>query len=83
MTTLFDTVYRLEKINKLILNRNTGTPEELAKIIHTSKSQLFNYLKVLTELGVEIKYNRTEHTYEYTGKYIPQITAPIKIVEKV
>ena len=58
-------IERFEKIDKLIRERRTGTPDELAHRIGISRRQLYNYLDELRSYCVEVSYSRICHSFEY------------------
>ena len=62
---LIDKLERLERMDKLIALKATGTPKEFAKKICVSESTLYELLKVVKELGGEIHYCRTTQSYTY------------------
>lgn len=82
MVKILDVVDRLSRIDDLIRNKKTGSSAELAKTIRLSRSHIFNYLDYLRDIGIEINYNKTARSYEYTGEYIPEIQSPLRIVKK-
>lgn len=82
MVKILDVVDRLSRINDLIKNKKTGNSNELAKTIRLSRSQIFNYLDHLKDMRVEINYNKTTRSYEYTGDFIPKIQSPLRIVKR-
>jgi hypothetical protein len=82
MVKILDIVERLSRIDNLIRNRKTGNSNELAKTIRLSRSQIFNYLDYLKDMRVEINYNKTARSYEYTDDFIPEIQSPLRIVKK-
>jgi len=82
MVKILDVVDRLSRIDDLIRNKKTGSSAELAKTIRLSRSHIFNYLDYLKDLGVEINYNKSTRSYEYTGEFIPEIQSPLRIVKR-
>ena len=50
-------ILRLQKIDKLIRLKSTGSPNELAEKLNIPKRQVFNYIKDLKELGAPIEFN--------------------------
>jgi hypothetical protein len=82
MVKVIEMVERLRRVHKLILNKQTGCPDDFSKTIKVSKSQIFNYLDYIRDLGAEITYNNAAQSYEYTGEYIPEFSIPIKLVKK-
>lgn len=58
---------RNERLKYLIQNKNTGTPEELAKKLNTSVSTVFRMVKALKNLGEPIVYSKIRKTYYYNN----------------
>jgi transcriptional antiterminator len=58
-------IERLEKIDKLVREQRTGTPDEFADRVGISRRQLYNYLDELRSYGVEVSYSRVCHSFEY------------------
>ena len=60
---VFKHIQRLEKINQLISENRTGTPDEFAQRIGVRRRQLYNYLDELRSYGVDIGYCRQTRSY--------------------
>lgn len=56
---------RVEKIDKLIQVKSTGTPAQLATKVGISESMLYNYLQFMRKSGAPIEYSKTKKTYFY------------------
>lgn len=82
MVKILDVVDRLSRIDDLIRKKKTGNSKEFARTIKISRSQIFNYLDYLKDMGVAINYNKPANSYEYTGEYIPKIQSPLKIIKR-
>jgi predicted DNA-binding transcriptional regulator YafY len=61
-------LHRVEKIDRLIQRKSTGTPSELAAIIGISESMLYNYLQFMRQSGAPIEYSKRRKTYFYRHK---------------
>jgi len=59
----------LKRIDKIISLRNTGTPSHFAEVLGISERTLYNYLKLLKELGGDIHFNSCDCSYEYLNDY--------------
>ena len=59
----FDTIERLYKIHQLILQENTGTPDEFAALFRLSRRQIYNIIEILKDYGADIRFSRTRHTF--------------------
>jgi predicted DNA-binding transcriptional regulator YafY len=64
--TLIEKLNKIEYIDQLIRQKNTGTPHELAKKVNLSERQARRYLDEMKEMGAEISYNEYLLTYEYS-----------------
>lgn len=59
---------RLQTIDHLIRIKGTGTPAALAKRMRISERTLFEFLKMMRELGAPIEYDRYKESYFYSEK---------------
>jgi predicted DNA-binding transcriptional regulator YafY len=62
---LIKQIEHLEKIDKLIRERRTGTPDEFAQKVGISRRQLYNYLDELRSYGVDVCYSRVCQSFGY------------------
>ena len=58
-------IERLFRMHELILQENTGTPDEFARRMQISRRTLNNMIKRFNDFDVPIKYSRTRLTYYY------------------
>jgi len=58
---------RLKRISKLITLRTTGEPKEFAEKMNLSRSQLYNDLQFLKDIGAPIVYCRKSKTFLYSS----------------
>ena len=65
--TKFENLESLILMEKLIRQRRTGTPNELARRLCISRSALYDIIDELKMRGVEIKYCRTCGSFCYNG----------------
>jgi len=56
---------RLIRLDYLIHLKSTGTPSRCAEKIGISERSLYDYLKILKEMGAPIKFSRNRGTYYY------------------
>lgn len=63
---------RLERIDRLIRIKGTGTPAELAARLKMSERNIYQYLNLMKELGAPIKFDPFRETYYYSeeGQFI-------------
>jgi predicted DNA-binding transcriptional regulator YafY len=61
----------LLQLDKFIRQKGTGAPPEFARKMGISERSLYEYLKVLKDLGAPIKWSRQESSYYYSidGKF--------------
>ncbi|GGB23947.1 HTH domain-containing protein [Puia dinghuensis] len=58
-------LHRLIRLDYLIHLKSTGTPANCAQKIGISERSLYDYLKMLKEMGAPIKFSRNRGTYYY------------------
>jgi predicted DNA-binding transcriptional regulator YafY len=56
---------RLIRLDILIQKRVTGNPVELAKKIGISERSVYDYIRMMKDMGAPIKFCRSDRTYEY------------------
>ena len=56
----------LLQLDQLIRQKGTGSPPEFARKMGISERSLYEYLKVLKDLGAPIKWSRQEKSYYYS-----------------
>ncbi|MFP4621475.1 MAG: hypothetical protein ACLFM7_09205 [Bacteroidales bacterium] len=61
----FKYLERLQRIDRLIRMKNTGTPGEFATKLDISESHLYFCLKELKDYGLPIAYSGINRTYYY------------------
>jgi predicted DNA-binding transcriptional regulator YafY len=61
----------LLKLDLFIRQKGTGAPREFARKLGISERSLYEYLKVLKDLGAPIKWSRPDRSYYYSveGKF--------------
>jgi predicted DNA-binding transcriptional regulator YafY len=59
-------LHRLIRLDHLINHKSTGTPSSCAQKIGISERSLYDYLKLLKEMGAPVKFSRGRRTYYYT-----------------
>jgi len=58
-------LHRLIRLDYLIHLKATGKPSDCAHKIGISERSLYDYLKILKEMGAPIKFSRNRGTYYY------------------
>ncbi|MBI9063810.1 MAG: HTH domain-containing protein [Marinilabiliaceae bacterium] len=66
MAKLTKTIQLMERIDYLVKQRATGSPQELANRLSVSKASLHRVLEVMKELGAPIEYNIIHKSYVYS-----------------
>lgn len=61
---------RIKRIDALVRNKSTGTPDEFAEKLGISKSMLMVNLVDLKKAGVPIEYSIMQRSYVYNIDYI-------------
>lgn len=62
-------IERLQLLNKLIREENTGSPEELAGRLGLSRRRLYDVIEDLQCWGAQVSYDRRNHTFCYTRPF--------------
>jgi predicted DNA-binding transcriptional regulator YafY len=56
----------LLQLDQFIRQKGTGSPPEFARKMGISERSLYEYLKVLKDLGAPIKWSRQDKSYYYS-----------------
>lgn len=56
-------IERLQLLNKLVREKRTGSPKELADRLGLSRRQLYAYLEFLKDYGMDIAYSRKTNSF--------------------
>lgn len=75
---LFKYIDRINLMDKLIRQRRTGAPQELAARLGLSLSRLARIVEYMRDMGAPIKYDRISMTYHYTHDYSIQIRVEVQ-----
>ena len=62
-------IEKFKKAHQLIQLENTGNPENFSKILKMSRSQMYNVIDVLKDLGAPIKYSRKSQSFYYEASF--------------
>ncbi len=73
---------RINLINKLISNANTGSQEEFSKRLNISVSRLARVIEYMKDQGAPIKFDRIANTYYYEYKYSINIEVKIEKINE-
>ncbi len=58
-------ISRLSRLDKLIRNKATGSPKELADKLELSESSVYLLIKTMKSLGAPITFNHYRNSYIY------------------
>lgn len=67
--SLFRYLDRIKRIDALVRNKATGTPDEFAKKLGISKSMLMENLAELKKSGLPLEYSTLHRSYIYCTDY--------------
>jgi len=59
-------LHRLIRLDHLINHKSTGTPADCAMKIGVSERSLYDYLKILRDMGAPVRFSRGRRTYYYS-----------------
>lgn len=79
--TVFKYIERINLLDKLIRQRRTGAPAELAKRLGISASRLYVILDELKDRGAPIGYSRQLSTYYYEREFSISITVSVETLD--
>ena len=71
---------RIKKIHKQIQIEKTGTPNEFAKKLNVSRSQLYNLIEMLKEYDATIKYSKKTNSFYYTKPFDLELKYSLTII---
>jgi len=60
-----DIFNRLERIDRLIRIKGTGTPSQLAQRMGVGERTIYEYISTMKELGAPIRFCRSRQSYYY------------------
>ncbi|MCL2415134.1 MAG: helix-turn-helix domain-containing protein [Bacteroidales bacterium] len=73
----------LVTLEKLIRQKCTGTPDELARRLSVSRGTVYNIIDELNSHGVEIKFCRSSNSFHYNGDTIIDVSFRIRSVDGI
>ena len=56
---------RLDRLHRMIRRKATGSPAELAAKLHLSERAVFEYIRIMREMGAPISFCHSRRTYYY------------------
>lgn len=66
---VFNQLDRIDKFNRLMIQRRTGAPVEFAYRLGVSRTSLYELIDELRSHGVPIVYSKSEKTYYFSRPY--------------
>ncbi|SMO59856.1 HTH domain-containing protein [Saccharicrinis carchari] len=66
MAKLTKTIELMERIDKMIARKATGSPQELAERLNISRASLHRVIDVMKFFGAPIEYRISSQSYVYT-----------------
>lgn len=71
---------RINEAHQLISNEKTGTPEEFARKLKISRSQLYNLIDTLKEFDAPVKYSKKAQSFYYALPFELELKYSLKII---
>ena len=81
---VFNQLDRIDKFNRLMIQRRTGAPVEFAYRLGVSRTSLYELIDELRSHGAPIVYSKSEKTYYFSRPYeisISCIMRPLTVEE--
>ncbi len=78
----FDQLERLKRMNWLIREEKTGTPDEFAAKLGVSPSHLYRCIEEIRELGAPVNFSRSRGTYYYEHDFEMKISYSIQLISE-
>ena len=78
----FEQLERLKRMNRLIKEERTGSPQEFAKRLGVSKSHLYRCIEEVRELGAPIRFCRTRQTYFYKNEFELKVSYSVQLISE-
>lgn len=75
-------IERLQLLNKLVREKRTGSPEELADRLGLSRRQLYSYLEFLKDYGMDIAYSRKTNSFIVNNGKELEIVFQFQVLEE-
>jgi hypothetical protein len=72
---------RIERIHKMVLQENTGSPNEFARRLGISRTRLYEIMDELKLEGAPISYSKSCRTFYYEEPFHISISVDIKTLD--
>jgi len=73
---------RLQRMNQLIKNERTGSPDEFSQRLGISRRQLYSYIENIKDMGADIGYSKNRRTFYFCNGHEVEISYSFKIISK-
>ncbi|GAA0880577.1 hypothetical protein GCM10009119_35470 [Algoriphagus jejuensis] len=74
-------IERLQLLNKLVKERRTGSPEELAERLGIGRRQLYVYIEYLKDFGMDIQFSRKLDGFVYAEQHELKIEVRFELLD--
>ncbi|CAL2106001.1 DNA-binding protein [Tenacibaculum sp. 190524A02b] len=71
---------RLQQLHNLIVQEKTGTPKELASLMHISERSVHLLIEQLKDYNADICYSRRRKTYHYCNEFDFQVSISVSVL---
>ena len=78
----FKQIERLQKVHKLIAQRNTGTPKQFARNVHVSERHLYNIIEYLRELDAIVCYDKKFQSYYFEESFDLDVQISVRVLTR-
>lgn len=75
---IFEYLERINRMNRLLLRRRTGTPDEMARQLGVSRTTLYELIDELKSRGAPIEYSKSLRTFYYSQPYDISISCTLQ-----
>lgn len=76
---VIDYLELLKRLYNIIRLEHTGTMEDIAAKIHSSRTTVYYYLCELKSLGADILFDRIRNTYYFNNDFVLYATFSVKL----
>jgi biotin operon repressor len=78
----FEQLERLKRMNRLIREERTGSPEEFAISLGVSSSHLYRCIEDIKEMGAPVNFSRSRKTYYYEYDFEMKVSYSIQLISE-
>lgn len=73
-------IEKIKKAHQLIQGEKTGNPDEFAKALRMSRSQIYNVIDILKDIDAPIKYSRKQQSFYYEKAFDLELLFTLKTI---